>query len=171
MKKREFEYQRYILRLVTIVPLLALMYAIYMVFNVGKDTGLIMMMLLVLLNIIVLVGYYKLTERVPFFKSTGYYYMDEGNVHINIGKKEYVLDDLKEVFSYQSSLFGSMMYCMQIKNGKKKINIYSLPTKKEARFMECSTYHLFKYIISNNKQLKNVKNKSGTFNSEWYKVK
>ena len=166
-EKEEFYYQRYWLRVIICIPLGTIVYKIQMLGANFINNDIIFNIWCMIVILIVLFGYSSLSSKWHFLKLKGYYWLDEKKiVHIQLGKKEIILNDVKELLAYNVNFFGRNHYIFNVINAKKNYYIRSVDLKIEVEpeLINSSVFYLFKFIKDNN-NLKAISD-----DREWYKI-
>lgn len=166
LEKEEFYYQKIWLRIIICIPFVILAYSIQMLGDKFINNDIIFSIWCMIVIIVVLFSYSIISIKWSIFKLKGYYWLDENKiVHIKLGKKEIILNDVKELLAYTTNFFGKENYIVNVVNQRKNYYIRSLDIKveDEESIINSSLFHLFKFIKDNNK-LKQVDD-----DGEWYK--
>ena len=170
MKKTEFIYQRWYLRLFSAAVMLPLVFAVQMMVAEWMDieyANFIYVLFSILIALTGIVIYYKLTEHNKCFFGKGFYWVENGMVYIQKGKKICEVQDVTWLSGTTVSVWGFARSGMLIiQYPKKKIVLFSISIKDGKNFADSELLHLFETILDNNDHLH--KDENYAF---WYELK
>ena len=133
MEKTEFIYQKWYLRLFFAAVMLPLEFTIQMLFAEWLEIEYADFWYGLLCIVIGLIGigiYYKLTEHTKWFLKKGFYWVENGMVYIQKGKKIYAVQDVTWLSGTTVSVWGFARSGMLIiQYPKKKIVLFSASMK------------------------------------------
>ncbi len=170
MQKTEFIYQRWYLRLFFAAVMLPLELTIEILFAAWMGieyADFIYVLLCVLIGLAGISIYYKLTAHTELFFKKGFYWVENGMVYIQKGKKIYAVQDVAWLRGTTVSVWGlARSGMLVIEMPKNKIVLFSSVMKDGKNFADCESLHLFETVLSYNSHL----NKDDNFDF-WYEKK
>lgn len=166
MKKKEFEFQYYYRKWLAALPILLLMFWINLwlvekiqnKFGIYPISGIIMIVLLTI--------YYNFTKK--RFIGRGFYYKKGDTIVIEVGKKTYTIDEVKEIMGTVRNVYSHRIAILFIDTGTEKIKIFSKSLDDGQVFKNSSIYGVYEFIAAN-RNLKDVKILNGE--TEYWKKK
>ena len=170
MKKTEFIYQRWYLRLFSAAVMLPLVFAVQMMVAEWMDieyANFIYVLFSILIALTGIVIYYKLTEHNKCFFGKGFYWAENGIVYIQKGKRIYEVQEVTWISGTRVSVWGlARSGMLVIQFSEKKIVLFSASMKDGKSFADSELLHLFETVLEHNLHLH--KNDEIDF---WYEVK
>lgn len=150
MKKIQFTYQKWFLRVI-LVPVFLFLLAILLTPYSEK----------IFFNIIYLViaficihFYFKFSQKYKWFYRKGFYWVEDNIVFIEKGKKIYKLTDVKAVLGLKVSCWGyAKSGMLRVDYGRKKLAIVSTSKEEFNSFSECELFPLFETVLEYNSDL------------------
>ena len=167
MKKTEFTYQRFNLRMGLSVLVLPISYAIrYLVYApLGIKDGFFIVMS-VLTTLLGLVLYYKWTEKSNLFLRKGYYWVENDIVYIQRGTRTVEVKNVDWINGDETSAYGVKAAMLVIQCGKRKTLLFSKTLENDIGFSGTELYPIFQLVLEANPSL--VKDENLRY---WYEVK
>ena len=111
--------------------------------------------------------YYKLTQRHKLFERTGAYWVENGIVYIQRGKRIFEIKNVQWLRGTTVSVYGFVKSAMLIINfEKKKVILVSSSAEPVENFSGSELFPLFETVLENNTELK----KDDTLDF-WYETK
>ena len=157
MEKREFTYQRFFSRVFATLILACVVTSLF-VLILGKLSAAFYSYGIYIGIALICLGFcFQYTQSCKLFIGKGKYWVEDGIVVIEIGKKVYKLNDVKTLLAKKISFFGysySKTGILKIGNGHKTIELMSLSNKDIKIFSDSELFPLFETILENNPQLK-----------------
>lgn len=171
--KKTFKHKKLWLRVLGFLPILCIVFCIQIVIihkSPVSDSAVYMLDGGIICLFIYI--YYKLTEKYNWYIQNGEYWVDNDKLLFRIrkGTSKIKFDEINEIFMTKNSYIGLRHVVLEIKYGKKKIKLISIPISKETEPYETQFMDIFRIIRANSKQLKAVKNVSGNEVDYWLKT-
>jgi hypothetical protein len=170
MKKTEFIYQRWYLRLFSaafIVPLELVIQILFAEWMEIEYADFWYVLFCIVIGLACIGIYYKLTEHSKMFFKKGLYWTENETVYVQKGKKIYTVQNVTWLRGTTASVWGlARSGMLVIQYQKKKIVLFSAPMKDGKNFADCELLYLFETVLEHNSRLH--KNDEIDF---WYEVK
>lgn len=167
MKKEEFTYQRFNLRIslsLLVLPIVfVVQHMIYERLRMSDSLFLIMGALMAVLGAFI---YYKWTENKALFLRKGYYWVENSIVFIQRGKQIRKIKNVDWINGAIISAYGVSAAMLVIQCGKRKSQIFSKSIEKGVSFSSTELYPIYKLILENNPKLE--KDETSEY---WYEIK
>ena len=170
MKKTEFIYQRWYLRLFSaafIVPLELVIQILFAEWMEIEYADCWYVLFCIVIGLACIGIYYKLTEHSKMFFKKGLYWTENETIYVQKGKKIYTVQNVTWLRGTTVSVWGlAKSGMLVIQYQKKKIVLFSAPMKDGKNFADSELLYLFETVLEHNSHLH--KNDEIDF---WYEVK
>lgn len=154
--KTIFEFQYYYRKWLCFLPCFLIIILMNFILDDYIINNMVYYMINVLLMILMLTLYYKITNNMSFFIGKGYYWEDEGIVYIDYKNKVYSINHIKELCGSENNIYKHKYAVLYIQSQQDKIKIFSKPIKKTENFEDSSIYDLYETLLKNNNDLQAV---------------
>ena len=167
--KKEFSYRKFwVVMLWAILILVPGMFFMPDFFE--KADGILYYALNILITIVALFIFWRLTDYLPGIKMTGCYYRENGRTVLEYGGEKKILDNVEELMltDRQASSRG---IDLMIRNNGEKIDFLSEALSEDIDIETTVFYDIFTQVLEENPQLEIVKDIWGEDTDYWYKAK
>ena len=166
MKKVSFHYQRYWLRILSLVPLLIILIEIHVLLEPYIKSNFLYYLLGVPIIIIGIGLMFMLYDRLNILVSEGTISCDNGIYTLKLNKKTKQFSSVKEVYAFRAGwYFFSRNFTLMIKHDKGKFQLYSAPLKKDEETGDL--INVLNFIVENEPDLKPVEDEDEVWDY-WY---
>ncbi len=154
LKKQQFKYQRYILRIFGSVILLPIAFVILNYFSTVIKNHTIFSICTAVVLIGLLYCYFALSESLPLFIGVGEYWVEGSAVCIAYGRHIYRIINVYEIRGYTTTVITSKTAVLRIRYNGHRLKLHSSPISGPSDFGSSSLYHIFEAVKNTSPDLK-----------------
>jgi hypothetical protein len=144
--KREFEFQHFYRRWLSALPCLALALGLNALLEPLRLPTAAYLLTCVGIMLALLAAYSSASAHWALFRGTGYYWISEDILHLQVGKKQYAVSNVTELFGDIKSVYGRRHALLLIETDAATIKLFSTPLSRAQGFEDSSLFPLYSLV-------------------------
>lgn len=170
MEKNVFCYQRYLLRCLLVLPIVAIALGAEYLLGARMELKLVFRLVILVVALVLAYVWYRVCGSLPILKHQGTYGTQGGDLWIEKrpGNRT-LLSDVYEVYIMEKNMLGVRIALLHVGYGKSQFELYSLPMASGEGYRDTELYPVFEKLLARNPKLKSNQDYFGSTTGKWYK--